>query len=1163
MESHIHVPSPTHQNIELKQQDSPANFQKFLFDLFEQNGIINDLRAYLRGHIINVLKNAQIGELPGCQKHFTQRLDLFYQGVNMLIAEYLLRLDFNYSLSVFVTEIPLANMMLGFAKKLMHSSNGDIENLKFKENDIWSILNYIGVKCDSEYVSHIAQKYYNGNDPLLLCLLNTCIGHHQWNLFNKENASSSSISSGTNSNIIQTDINKTYTSKTSAFDDCHHVRFCKKCQLKVTRLKEKYKRKKKYLEQNAYMDGDQLKVNIIMKNIGVIEKSIIDELFEQLKNIYEKEVDMIREGEEKKLKRSELELQKRMEEMEKSFMIREQELEKNIQDKKKFLWGLARALREQHAQMARAMSAVRHEADNLTAKEDTLKTQITDAEKLLKKKGEEMRAQISNELMILENHFESMKKEREEVCRERKQLEELKSSETMKLKDFTKEDFSSQYNTLKEDLMTIKKHFETIQMERKCTMERSTLTEPSDVMKTNVLNNEQDADRNPLKSDSDNMIGNPNKLVNDLKKKNVNFHPQREHIDELSSHRAKLQAEMTAARFLAEYPVPTPSTILTVMPNAGQITRFNPSSSAHSVGWPKGGGEEVSRFVNFPPRVLNPEDQVPFIGRADSTRHLINQWRSLRRRVSPVTAGRYSNPAIMRERTPQGRHATSTPVRLENEGAITTTDDEKSLHLFTHERTKTPSNETQQPEVKSTKSVLRQAKEKLKNYVQEHPNAGLERKTPDSVLREAKLRLRKLEIEAEAVEKSYLDFRKRQAELNGRQEAFGHFDVNVKSQSNGRENCAQNYEHTFIKKINKNNKKISNNTSSEQKDIGVALSRINYENSNVSSVKPVPKTFFNIESKLKQSDKRREYYLETPLIEFRKLYHSERAVTRNRIPDNDKIKAAINEDRNINSTQNGDNFTNKVDELEALQDVCESIDNNDKINKTDLVDCDDKVDPQLIENKTDKINEHASDINVSDQFSNKFDVDIPQNENVIKENKTVLDQEQSLTGTSNSQLLLEIETSTDTREIDLPNSGGLRTEMVIIASPKATDNVEPNSTALESKLPVIAKVSENNDTDKMLDVDSINVHSSVEIELNLSEEKVMQTRELEENISAEIEPISRKENCNDINKIADIEDDYADDFAVEVDNNSDQSNYESHSPISLLNNSKTDNFWDS
>lgn len=38
-------------------------------------------------------------------------------------------------------------------------------------------------------------------------------------------------------------------------------------------------------------------------------------------------------------------------------------------------------------------------------------------------------------------------------------------------------------------------------------------------------------------------------------------------------------------------------------------------------------------------------------------------------------------------------------------------------------------------------------------------------KSPSAVLREAKMRLRKLEIEAEAVEKSYLDFRKRQNEL--------------------------------------------------------------------------------------------------------------------------------------------------------------------------------------------------------------------------------------------------------------------------------------------------------------------------------------------------------------------------------------------------------------
>lgn len=54
--------------------------------------------------------------------------------------------------------------------------------------------------------------------------------------------------------------------------------------------------------------------------------------------------------------------------MEQTFKAREEELERNVQEKKKFLWGLARALRDQHANMSRAMHAVRNETDRLTAK---------------------------------------------------------------------------------------------------------------------------------------------------------------------------------------------------------------------------------------------------------------------------------------------------------------------------------------------------------------------------------------------------------------------------------------------------------------------------------------------------------------------------------------------------------------------------------------------------------------------------------------------------------------------------------------------------------------------------------------------------------------------------------------------------------------------------
>ena len=42
--------------------DSADSFQSFIYELFEKNGILNDLRAYLRGHIINVLKSAQTGK---------------------------------------------------------------------------------------------------------------------------------------------------------------------------------------------------------------------------------------------------------------------------------------------------------------------------------------------------------------------------------------------------------------------------------------------------------------------------------------------------------------------------------------------------------------------------------------------------------------------------------------------------------------------------------------------------------------------------------------------------------------------------------------------------------------------------------------------------------------------------------------------------------------------------------------------------------------------------------------------------------------------------------------------------------------------------------------------------------------------------------------------
>lgn len=53
--------------------------------------------------------------------------------------------EFGYSLSVFVSEIPLSNMTFDFAKKIMQNNKDDrVSGLRFNDKDVWAILNFLG-----------------------------------------------------------------------------------------------------------------------------------------------------------------------------------------------------------------------------------------------------------------------------------------------------------------------------------------------------------------------------------------------------------------------------------------------------------------------------------------------------------------------------------------------------------------------------------------------------------------------------------------------------------------------------------------------------------------------------------------------------------------------------------------------------------------------------------------------------------------------------------------------------------------------------------------------------------------------------------------------------------------------------------------------------------
>ncbi|XP_031764970.1 uncharacterized protein LOC113512156 isoform X2 [Galleria mellonella] len=1221
---------PTHvDNKNSKENDSVENFQKFIYDLFEKNGVLNDLRAYLRGHIIDVLKSAQTGDPSPCQRHFTQRLELTYQALNILIAEYLFCLEFSYSLSVFISEIPLANMVFAYAKALLHSHNEGNPVLKFTDGDVWSILNYLGVKCDSEHAYKIVELYKSkDNLPLLLCILK-CMPMYNKEGFTIEQDISSldSISSVKSSDTVA---EKTNSKNGGCHEKCKHYVFCRTCQNRMSRVKDKYMKKRKKIAK----------------------------MFQQLKSVYEAEVEMVRVEEDKKTKRTLAthiaQLQRHHVEMEEAFKAREAKLEKNVEQKKRFLWGLARQLREQHAQLSRAMLTLRGEADRLTAKEDSLKTQLLEAETVLKKRGEEMRAQISNELVILEGHLESMKKERESINRERLELQSYKTPDTSIKHGLESEDLKSHYDLLKDEFLILKKYLETIKMEPKCVIERETITDLNDVTsKINIMLNNEEADRNLLKSDNEERARAPNIVINDLKKqKNVNFsqsnldevyrqrsrdrsrssasseagevadcghhrdrdsdcdrdrhcdrdapcchmqydvlqhlrneneslkdfaRQQRTHINDLMSQQARLQAELIATRTRID--ATRPRTAPDITPRCACINeRLNMSESTNTFGWRKGAGEEVSVFSEARPRVVVPGDILPFVGALrdtrDGRRHLINTWRSLRR--GTTVSGRRPAPQVI-ETTPI-LHATdvtpaspTTPIMDRPTSAAPTQDmcatnaeDEPNIIGQSENITINPvsCDNVQQPKLtetavenktraKSPKSMLREAKQKLKNKNSKKVQPTTHEKSPNTVLREAKLRLRKLEIEAEAVERSYLDFRKRQNELIKDRKSYS------MSKDNPLESDLDNLgikRSKSLQKIDDKSKtKLDTQTNYKETlqfmktDFNKYLCeyKANFDIKEIQSKnrRAIEKVHPNTNI-VKKNYKEKHNYLETPLIEFRKFYHSQQMGRPLTIIDNPRpipLEREVPLKNNGNSKQDVFKLRNEnIKEAENYEELELQIQKNN-LNKIYNLPEQSAVEPS---------NKEQNNIENSPKLEKNIKEE--SNDNVLRvvvENVSETS-ELKLTESQSQELLLVVQSSVDaSRASQSDEKENMSTRMTIIVSPRKNDCKGSNDVGLEplkaTDIPEksvpeeVARLTQNDVLDTIFHADPNNQISSTEMQLDISKEQ------LEDSIS-EYEK----------------EDDYVNDFSADVDNYNSRSEYENNSPISLPKTSEDENFWE-
>ncbi|CAH1104124.1 unnamed protein product [Psylliodes chrysocephalus] len=147
---------------------SSQEFQSLLTSWYEEKGILSQLRAQLRFKMINVLKNTAIGR-DITKKTSQTSISLSKQAINLIVAEFLMKNNFDYSLSIFNTEAGLSSM---YIDNLVNESGK--QSLHFDKENIVNILELIGINKTTYLCEDILNIYYDNDEniPLLSCLIN-------------------------------------------------------------------------------------------------------------------------------------------------------------------------------------------------------------------------------------------------------------------------------------------------------------------------------------------------------------------------------------------------------------------------------------------------------------------------------------------------------------------------------------------------------------------------------------------------------------------------------------------------------------------------------------------------------------------------------------------------------------------------------------------------------------------------------------------------------------------------------------------------------------------------------------------------------------------------------------------------------------------------------
>ncbi|XP_026688066.1 uncharacterized protein LOC113472485 isoform X4 [Diaphorina citri] len=166
-------------------------------ECMEDDSFLDEFRAYMKHYLFHSLKHSKLKSITE-PTHVIKchSVSPKVQALNLLVADYLLRHGFLYTLSVFSSEAPNLKNLTTFSHYIDRLASGDTIGIpKLMSKDVKDIVECLGISPHCEESIEARQKYMQSEDeePLIFCIISTLV--NSINRYSTLNSSPSSSSS--------------------------------------------------------------------------------------------------------------------------------------------------------------------------------------------------------------------------------------------------------------------------------------------------------------------------------------------------------------------------------------------------------------------------------------------------------------------------------------------------------------------------------------------------------------------------------------------------------------------------------------------------------------------------------------------------------------------------------------------------------------------------------------------------------------------------------------------------------------------------------------------------------------------------------------------------------------------------------------------------------